>query len=110
MLPPKQTCNRGNACLSCDKFVTDASHAPELRRQLTDTERLLEQRQSAFLAKYGTPMDEDNVWAQGRAAETASLRQILLAIEDVSDTSQAVRGAGAHDRTQRDDAAGEDAG
>lgn len=110
MLPPKQVCNRGNACLSCDKFVTDASHAPELRRQLTDTERLLEQRQSAFLAKYGTPMDEDNVWAQGRTAETASLRQILLAIEDVSDTSQAVRGAGANDRTQRNDAAGEDAG
>jgi hypothetical protein len=49
MLPPKQVCNRGNACLSCDKFVTDASHGPELRRQLTDTERLVDQRKAAFL-------------------------------------------------------------
>lgn len=100
MLPPKQVCNRGNACLSCDKFVTDASHAPELRRQLADTEQLVEQRQAAFLAKYGTPMDEDNIWLQGRATETTSLQQILLAIEDVSDTSRAVRVAGANDRAQ----------
>ncbi|WP_026534625.1 hypothetical protein [Arthrobacter sp. H14] len=65
MLPPKQVCNRGNACLSCDKFVTDASHEPELRRQLTDTEQLVEQRKAAFLAKYGTLMSADNVWFQG---------------------------------------------
>lgn len=26
MLPQKQVCSRGNACLTCDKFVTDASH------------------------------------------------------------------------------------
>jgi integrase len=101
MLPPKQVCNRGNACLSCDKFVTDASHASELRRQLTDTERLVEQRQAAFLSKYGTPMDDDNVWLQGREAETNSLRQILLSIEDVTNTSQAVRGAGVNDRSQQ---------
>lgn len=100
LLPPKQVCNRGNACLSCDKFVTDASHAPELRRQLTDTERLVNQRQAAFLAKYGTPMDEDNIWLQGRTAETTSLQQILLAIEDVSDTSRTIRGAGANDRAR----------
>lgn len=109
MLPPKQVCNRGNACLSCDKFVTDANHAPALRAQLTDTERLVEQRQAAFLAKYGTPMGEDNIWLQGRAAETTSLQQLLLAIEDVSDTSQAVRGAGANDRTQPVKDTGKDA-
>ncbi|MGP5268552.1 tyrosine-type recombinase/integrase [Brachybacterium alimentarium] len=106
MLPPKQVCNRGNACLSCDKFVTDASHAPELRRQLTDTEKLVEERKSAFLAKYGAAMDDNNVWLQGRAAESTSLRQILLAIEDVSDTSRAVRGAGTNDRTLRTDDSG----
>ncbi|MDJ0362226.1 site-specific integrase [Rhodococcus sp. H29-C3] len=109
MLPPKQVCNRGNACLSCDKFVTDASHAPALRGQLTDTERLVEQREAAFLARYGTPMGEDNIWLQGRAAETTSLQQILLAIEDVSDTAQAVRGAGANDRTQPVKDTGKDA-
>lgn len=97
MLPPKQVCNRGNACLSCDKFVTDASHEPELRRQLSDTEQLVEQRKTAFLAKYGTPMSEDNVWLQGREAETTSLRRILLSVRDVTGTTDAVRGAGAND-------------
>ena len=101
MLPPKQVCNRGNACLSCDKFVTDASHQPELRRQLTDTEELVKQRKVAFLSKHGTPLGEDNVWIQGREAENASLRQILLSIEDVSDATRAVRGAGASDRRQQ---------
>ena len=98
MLPPKQVCNRGNACLSCDKFVTDASHEPELRRQLDDTDRLMNQRKTAFLTKYGTPMGDDNVWLHGRHTEAQSLRQILLAIHDVTDTSTAVRGAGTPDR------------
>lgn len=97
MLPPKQVCNRGNACLSCDKFVTDASHAPELLRQLTDTERLIEQRKAAFHAKYRTPMSTDNVWLQGREAESTTLRRILLSVKDVSGTSNAVRGAGVND-------------
>ncbi|MDP9444749.1 MAG: site-specific integrase [Actinomycetota bacterium] len=100
MLPPKQVCNRGNACLSCDKFVTDASHGPELRRQLADTERLVGQRKRTFLAKYGAEMDKANVWLQGREAEARSLRRILLSIEDITNTTQAVRGAGVNDRGQ----------
>ena len=32
MLPPRQTCDRGNACLTCDKFTTDASYLPEHER------------------------------------------------------------------------------
>lgn len=43
-------------------------------------------------------MNDDNIWLQGREAETTSLRQILLPIEDVTDTSHAVRGAGVNDR------------
>lgn len=102
MLPPKQVCNRGNACLSCDKFVTDASHTPELARQLADTERLVEQRKKAFLTRYGAEMDKDNIWLQGRQTETVSLRQILLSIDDVSDTSQAVRGCGVNERSREE--------
>ena len=97
MLPPKQACNRGNACLSCDKFATDASHESELRRQLSDTEKLVERRKAAFLHKYGTPMSTDNVWLQGREEESTSLRRILLSIKDVSGTSDVVRGAGVND-------------
>ena len=68
MLPPKQTCSRGNACLTCDKFATDASHQPELSAQLTATQQLVQHRQTAFRARFGAEMSEDNVWLQGRAS------------------------------------------
>jgi integrase len=96
MLPPKQLCDKGNACLTCAKFVTDATHGPELRRQLEDTERLVAIRQEAFSAKYGAPMGEDNVWLQGRQEEIGSLNRILLSITDITD--RAVRGAGVSDQ------------
>jgi integrase len=95
-LPPKQLCDKGNACLTCPKFVTDATHASELCRQLEATERLLITRQEAFTAKYGAPMGEDNVWLQGRRDEIDSLNRILLSITDVTD--RAVRGAGVTDQ------------
>lgn len=98
-LPPKLQCDKGNACLTCPKFVTDASHELELRRQLDSTERLVESRQSAFIAKYGTSMGENNIWLQGRRDEIKSLNQILLAITDV--TGQAIRGAGVSDKPER---------
>ena len=31
LLPPRQSCVKGNACLSCDKFATDATFLPELQ-------------------------------------------------------------------------------
>ena len=96
-LPPKQQCDKGNACLSCPVFVTDASHATELKRQLDATERLVASRQTAFTAKYGTPMGEDNIWLKGRRDEIASLNRILLSITDITD--HGVRGAGVNDQT-----------
>jgi integrase len=96
-LPPKQFCDKGNACLACPKFVTDATHAPELRRQAEQTQRLIATRQEAFTGRYGDPMGEDNIWLQGRRAEAESLRKILLAITDIS-SSQTIRGAGVADQ------------
>lgn len=95
-LPPKQLCDKGNACLTCSKFVTDATHGPELRRQLDSTEDLITARQDAFTAKYGSPMGDDNVWLQGRRDEINALNRILLSITDVTD--RAVRGAGVTDQ------------
>lgn len=99
MLPPKQACSRGNACLTCDKFATDASHQLELTTQLTATRQLVQQRQAAFRARFGTEMSADNVWLQGRHQEITSLQHILLAI-DLTPSSQAVRGSGVPDRQQ----------
>ncbi len=96
MLPPKQSCSRGNACLTCDKFATDATHQPELTAQLDATRRLVWQRQEAFRARFGTEMDADNVWLAGRQQEVTSLEGILLALEQTP-PAQAVRGAGTLD-------------
>jgi integrase len=81
MLPPRQSCDRGNACLTCDKFVTDATFLPELRQQHQRTLQLIEIRQQAFTARTGTPMSEDNIWLQGRTREAAALEAITAALE-----------------------------
>jgi hypothetical protein len=122
MLPPRQSCDRGNACLTCDKFVTDASFLPELRQQHQRTLQLIEIRQQAFTARTGTAMSQDNIWLQGRRRETAALEAITSALEarpghrapgdgtstagaGSTDTgaagSQAVRGAGVTARTSQ---------
>ncbi|WP_406002388.1 hypothetical protein [Streptomyces sp. NBC_00829] len=33
LLPPRQACAKGNACLTCDKFATDTTFLPELTAQ-----------------------------------------------------------------------------
>ncbi len=114
LLPPRQSCDRGNACLTCDKFATDASFLPELRQQKDRTLHLIDQRQQAFSARTGTPMGEDNIWLQGRSREAASLEAIITTLQhhpDIEDTPEpaavpgtpgprrAVRGAGVAART-----------
>ena len=42
LLPPRQVCGKGNACLTCDKFATDATFLPELQTQLARTEQLID--------------------------------------------------------------------
>jgi hypothetical protein len=34
LLPPLQTCDKGNACLTCSVFVTDDTHQTTLQQQL----------------------------------------------------------------------------
>ena len=114
LLPPRQSCDRGNACLTCDKFATDASFLPELQQQKDRTLHLIGQRQEAFRARTGQPMNEDNIWLQGRRREAASLEAIVTALQNHPGTEagpdpaatpgapaprQAIRGAGVTART-----------
>jgi len=118
LLPPRQFCDRGNACLTCDKFATDATFLPELQQQKDKTLHLIGQRQEAFRARTGTPMGEDNVWLQGRRREAASLEAIITAVQHPGTstgdgqaagtepgaegaTQHAVRGAGVEARTDQ---------
>ncbi len=92
LLPPLQTCDKGNACLTCSVFVTDATHQPALERQLSETEALIDRATTAFHERHGRPMPEDNVWLLQRRAEHAALTRLLETIRDKP--GRAVQGAG----------------
>lgn len=97
LLPPRQHCTKGNACLTCDKFATDATFLPELHTQKSRTEQLIEQRRAAFHTRTGQDMSEDNIWLAGRRQETDALGRIIVKLEQTrraDGTVQAIRGAG----------------
>jgi integrase len=97
LLPPRQSCDRGNACLTCDKFATDATFLPEIRAQKDRTITLIDSRQAAFTARTGTPMTPGNVWLDGRQREAAALDAIITTLDALP--GNAVRGAGVPART-----------
>jgi len=99
LLPPVRSCDKGNACYGCDHFATDRSHLPEIRRQLTATEQLIEQRKAQHQARYGEPMSGNNIWLEQRLAEIRSIRLEIEALEAQPDGTSAVRGAGVCGRT-----------
>jgi integrase len=102
LLPPRQVCGKGNACLTCDKFATDASFLPELNDQLQRTGQLINNRQAAFAARTGAPMSQDNVWLAGRRTEQNALSSIITELEKdpgAAPGPKAVRGAGTTART-----------
>jgi hypothetical protein len=92
LLPPLQSCDKGNACLTCSVFVTDETHQPALHRQMAETQALIERSLDAFQQRHSQPMPEDNVWLVQRRAEQAALTQLLATIEDKP--GRAVQGAG----------------
>ena len=107
LLPPRQSCDRGNACLTCGKFATDATFLPELRVQKERTLTLIDSRQAAFTARTGAPMAPGNVWLDGRQREADALGAIITALETAPETpadgkAQSAVGAGT---TVRADAA-----
>src|SRR5216683_1798705 len=93
LLPPPKRCDRGNACLTCDHFATDARHLGELRAQLAGTEELIQARQAQHRQRTGTEMGPGHVWLAERTRELASLRAIAAALE-AGQCPGAVRGAG----------------
>jgi hypothetical protein len=68
------------ACLTCSVFVTDTSHLDTLRRQLAETEALIERTTAQFEQRHGTPMPAVNPWLIQRTAEKAALTNIPAAM------------------------------
>jgi hypothetical protein len=99
MLPPRQVCERGNACLTCDKFATDASFLDEHEQQLGRLVDLVERRQQAFIDRTGQAMSTEHVWLQQRNREQHALHAIIERLKRPELSGNAVRGAGASART-----------
>ncbi len=105
LLPPRESCDRGNACLTCDKFATDRSYLDEHTQQLSLLDSLIERRREAFKAKTGREMDERNVWLEQRREEQRALQRIIGTLgqpELDAENGQAIRGAGVRARTEPD--------
>ncbi|NTY63966.1 tyrosine-type recombinase/integrase [Mycolicibacterium sphagni] len=81
MLPPLQSCDKGNACLTCSVFVTDHTHRDVLQRQLRETADLINRATTEFEQRHGRAMPEDNVWLIRRRAEHHALNQLLAALD-----------------------------
>ncbi|HEY6421806.1 MAG TPA: tyrosine-type recombinase/integrase, partial [Pseudonocardiaceae bacterium] len=97
LLPPRQVCGKGNACLTCEKFTTDATFLPELKTQQLRTGQLITERAAAFTARTGQKMSADNVWLAGRLQEQDALGRIIVKLEQTrlaEGTTGALRGAG----------------
>lgn len=92
LLPPLQTCDKGNACLTCSVFVTDQTHQQTLERQLSDTMELIARTTAAFQQRHGRPMPDDNVWIAQRRAEQQALARLIKTMK--SAPGRAVQGAG----------------
>lgn len=95
LLPPTKSCEKGNACHTCDHFATDRSYLPEIRRQLAETEALVSAREGQYLARHGEEMGETNVWLSQRLVEIDAMRREIAALEGQPEGgSSAVRGVG----------------
>jgi hypothetical protein len=92
LLPPAQTCDKGNACLTCSSFGTDATHVETLERQLSEIETQIANDKAAYEKRHGESVPEGHEWFKQRYAERDALRRILIALENSS--GRAIRGAG----------------
>ena len=92
LLPPLQSCDKGNACLTCSVFATDETHRSTLERQLAETAELITRTTAAFQQRHGRPMPEDNIWLAQRRAEQQALARLLTTMQ--SAPGRAVQGAG----------------
>lgn len=91
MLPPTQSCDKGNACLTCTAFATDSTHLNTLETQRKVTLQLITDRKKLVKEKHGRDMPDDNVWLIARTKEVQSLDSIISALNTANGP---VKGAG----------------
>ena len=100
-LPPAQACDKGNACLTCDLFVTDQRFLPVHEDELQAVDLLIDKRQAMHKDQTGEPMSEDHVWLTLRRREQGALRAIVDTLSTAT-SAEAHVGAGVPTRAEQD--------
>ncbi len=111
-LPPAKTCEKGNACLTCDLFVTDRRFRDVHQSEWVNLGHLIQRRQQEHRERTGQDMTAEHVWLQQRHREQAALENILAAIDaqDESGPPAALQGPGVAARVEADQQPGRAAG
>lgn len=90
MIPPTQSCNKGNECLICASFATDETHLDTLNSQRKVTVQLITDRQKMVEQHHSKRISDDNVWLVARNKEVVSLDSI---IDSLAKSDKPVKGA-----------------
>lgn len=101
LLPPLKSCDKGNACLTCGHFATDATHLEELLDQRGKTLTLIDVRQRQYRERTGRDLTPDNVWVHERHREIASLNAIIDRLSTETATGAADTSVGGAGTTNR---------
>ncbi|WP_218714150.1 site-specific integrase [Arthrobacter sp. BF1] len=102
-LPPTKTCEKGNACLTCNLFVTDERFLDIHKSELVSLDSLIDQRQEAHRHRTGEEMSENHVWLTLRRREQQALTCIINTLEtDAPRTDTAVVAPAVSVRIEKD--------
>ncbi|WP_223987877.1 tyrosine-type recombinase/integrase [Arthrobacter sp. NicSoilB8] len=102
-LPPAKTCDKGNACLTCNLFVTDERFLGVHEGEIVALDQLIDRRQAAHQEHTGQPMSENHVWLTLRRREQRALKTIVDSLKKQPDGApEPLRGAGAQSRIAAD--------
>lgn len=99
LLPPAQTCDKGNACLPCGSFATDVTYLTDHQKQRDSIAAHIETRREQFERRHGMPMPDTNAWLQNRLRELAGLDAIIARLQQADAATAPVKGAGASGKT-----------
>lgn len=101
--PPAKTCEKGNACLTCNLFVTDERFLDIHKSELVSLDSLIDQRQETHRHRTGETMSENHVWLTLRRREQQALTSIINTLEtDDPRTETAVVAPAVTVRTEAD--------
>lgn len=102
-LPPAKSCDKGNACLTCNLFVTDERFLGVHEGEAVALDQLIDHRQAAHQQRTGQPMSENHVWLTLRRREQLALKSIVETLKiQPDDAHEPIRGAGARTRINAD--------